>query len=173
MSILEASGNPFCSDSFIEGASPSRNPHNSTASLPDDNTLRSSLLPFRDWIRIFDANRDTLNLENHRESLIVPPFVRRGSTLLPCPTPSGPSRAPCPDPNTLKETRRSATEVKSLEGTHSPQSRNSVVSSNTNEPMASSTPQDPFTDHPVEEDGLTQLESQVFAYRQGNFPFSV
>lgn len=173
MSILEASGNPFYSDGFNEGVTPSGNPDDPTASLPDDNTLRSSLLSFRDWIRIFDSHRDTLNLENHRESLIVPPFVRRGSTLLHCPTPSGPPRTPRPDSTPLKETRRSVTEVKSSDNTKSPQSQSSVVFSNTTDPMASSAPQDPFTDHPVEEEGLTQLESQVFAYHQGNFPCRV
>lgn len=169
--ILESSGNPFFDD-VSEHSAPSEISHDPTEDHPNDNILRASLVPFRDWLVVFDSNRDTLNPEDHRESLIIPPFLSN-SAHLPCPSSTKHRpRFPRPYSITLKETRRSVAEVNN---TQSSASHSSVVFSSTTGVMSSSSPPDPFLDQPdVEGEGLTQLESQVFANRrEGNSPFPV
>ncbi|RJE19338.1 hypothetical protein PHISCL_08329 [Aspergillus sclerotialis] len=172
MEIFEASANPF-TDAVTETEIPTED---STENPSDDNILRASLIPFRDWFALFDSNRNPLNIDEPNQSRPNSPTVTfpRNSTL-PSPFSSPlssprPSLLPYPHPPShlysiqLKETRRSVIEVKSSDNTHSSVSHCSTVLSSATGVMTSSST-DPFVERSaVEGEGLTQLESNVFAY---------
>ena len=182
LEIFEASANPF-SDTVTETDIPIED---STENPSDDNILRASLIPFRDWFALFDSNRNPLNIEEPSQSRPISPtltFARNSTLPSPLYSPLSsphPSLLPYPRPPShrysiqLKETRRSVVEVKSSDNTHSSISHCSTVLSSATGVMPS-TPPDPFVERSaVEGEGLTQLESRVFAYpREGKPPFSL
>ena len=186
MEIFESSANPF-TDTVSEREAHAENLRDSIENVPDDNTLRASLIPFRDWFALLDSQKDSSNIEDNNEPRRASPSIPspRNSTfsspfISPPFTSPCPSLLPYPHPPShicsiqLKDSRRSVKEVKSSDNTHSTVSHCSTVLSSSAGVMSSTSP-DPFVaQSTIEGEGLTQLESQVFAYpREGKLPCSV
>lgn len=174
MDILESSANPFRNDvgeGPILPLDPSQNP---AVNLSEDHSIRASLIPFRDWLVIFDSNRNTVNTEGPRQPLHISPLETSSSySTLAFPSPSdiNPSPEPLhPSPSLAQGSSRSLARDKSSNNVHSSPSRCSIAPSSTTGLMAASSPPDPFVESSAAEgEGLTQIESEVFAYhREGN-----
>lgn len=174
MDILESSANPFRNDvgeGPILPLDPSQNP---AVNLSEDHSIRASLIPFRDWLVIFDSNRNTVNAEGPREPLHTSPLETSSSySTLAFPSLSDINPSPEPlhlSPSLAQGSSHSLAGDKSSNNVHSSPSRCSIAQSSTTDVMAASSPPDPFVESSAAEgEGLTQIESEVFAYhREGN-----
>lgn len=169
LDILESSANPFSDDA---GEGPVPTPETAldpTVNLSEDHSIRASLVPFRDWLVILDSHRNTLNLENPREPPHASPLeILSSYSTIDILRPPDINRSLHPSHPYLSIPQRSSVAGDRSSNIHSPSSHSSIAPSSTAGVMAASSPQDPFVDaSAVEGEGLTQIESQVFAYHRG------